>query len=113
MNRGGAAGAAATGTGAPWVKPAGRLRGGEGEVWVAAGFGRARWGKVGRRVGGRGGGENGVRHRCVSDSISNGYGEDSEPKQQGVACGGYDTERAAAATPGRQNRGHEDPVNKI
>jgi hypothetical protein len=39
VDRGAAAGAAGVGAGAPRVKPAGRLRGGEAEVRVAAGFG--------------------------------------------------------------------------
>jgi hypothetical protein len=56
VDRGGAAGAAAAGPGPPRVKPAGRLRGGEGGVGVAAGFcGGGRRGKQGRRFGGAAG----------------------------------------------------------
>jgi len=52
---------------------AGTAAGREAEVRVAAGFGGGgRRVKEGRRVGGRGGGEAGVRHRKVSGSVPNG-----------------------------------------
>jgi len=53
VDRGGTAGAAGVGAGAPRAKPAGRPRGGEGAVGVATGFGGGGWrGTASRRVGG-------------------------------------------------------------
>jgi hypothetical protein len=86
-------------------------------ITAALGAAGAGGGRKGRRIGERGGGESGVRHRWVSGSTSNGYGGasngyggGSQPKRQGLAFGMQPDDQRKSSLPSLGEGGSHQPT---